>query len=438
MIKKLIIVFTILLAFNIQAQQTGSVSPYSFFGLGNLNFEGTAENRSMGGLSVYTDSIHFNFRNPASYTGENLQFNGYEGKSRPIKFTVGGSSSNVNLENQSTDFNTSTTTFDYLGFSFPVGKFGVGFGLLPFTSVGYELESIADTGLLANRFSGNGGVNRTFVGVGYHVSKNLNVGVNLNYNFGDITNNATEFLFDDQGAPLQTQTREINTSALTGFNYNIGVTYTPQITEKLQLSSSLTFSPESDLSSDNVRNLASINTLVDNSEIVFNTIEVDLDALGLRETDLTLPSKISLGLGIGSLRKWFAGVEYTMLKTSNFSNRTFTIDNASFEDATTIALGGFYIPRYDSFNYWKRIVYRAGFNYEKTGLIINNEPIDEFGISFGVGLPVGTLTSVSNANVGFELGQRGTTDQNLIQENFINVRLSLSLNARWFRKRQFD
>jgi len=323
MIKRFILVFTTLLAFNIHAQQTGSVSPYSFFGLGSLNFEGTAENRSMGGLSIYTDSIHFNFRNPASYTSENLKFNGYEGKSRPIKFTVGGSSSNVNLESQSNDFNTSTSTFDYLGFSFPVGKFGVGFGLLPFTSVGYELESNNDAGFLENRFSGEGGVNRTFVGIGYHISKNLNVGVNLNYNFGDITNNAIAFLFDDEGTLLQRQSREINTSQLTGFNYNFGVTYTPMITKRLQLTSSFTFSPESDLTSDNERELASIDVLVNGSEIVSNTIEVDLDAQGLRETDLTLPSKTSLGLGIGSPRKWFAGAEYTMVKTSNFSNRTF-------------------------------------------------------------------------------------------------------------------
>ncbi len=71
-------------------------------------------------------------------------------------------------------------------------------------------------------------------------------------------------------------------------------------------------------------------------------------------------------------------------------------------------------------------------------MVVSNESIDEFGISFGVGLPVGPLGAVSNANIGVELGQRGTTDQNLVQENFINIRLSLSLNARWFSKRKFN
>ncbi len=438
MIKKLILIFVTFLVHTVYAQQTGSVSPYSFFGLGSLNFEGTAENRSIGGLSIYTDSIHFNFRNPASYTGKNLKFNGFDGTSRPIKFTLGGSVSSVNLESSSEDFNTNTSTFDYLGFSFPVGKFGVGFGLLPFTSVGYELESTNDNNQILNRFTGQGGINRTFLGLGYHLFENFNIGVDINYNFGDITNNAIEFFFDDTGDPLENESREINTSELTGFSFNFGATYTPMITEKLQLTSSITFAPESDLRSQNERNLSTVNVLLDDSEIVNNTININLDALGLRETDLTLPSKLSIGAGIGGLRKWFAGAEFTSLKTSNFSNRTFSIDNTSFEDAITIALGGFYIPRYDSFNYWKRVVYRAGFNYQETGLVINNESINEFGISFGLGLPVGPLGSTSNANIGIELGQRGTTDQNLVQENFINIRLSLSLNARWFRKRQFN
>lgn len=48
------------------AQQRTS-SPYSFFGLGQQTFKGTIENRSMGGIRTYSDSIHVNLRNPASY-----------------------------------------------------------------------------------------------------------------------------------------------------------------------------------------------------------------------------------------------------------------------------------------------------------------------------------------------------------------------------------
>ena len=73
---------------------------------------------------------------------------------------------------------------------------------------------------------------------------------------------------------------------------------------------------------------------------------------------------------------------------------------------------------------------------EQTGLVINNQSIDEFGISFGVGLPVGRL--FSNANLGFEWGQRGTTSSNLAKETFFSFNVSLSVNDRWFEKRKFN
>ena len=111
--------------------------------------------------------------------------------------------------------------------------------------------------------------------------------------------------------------------------------------------------------------------------------------------------------------------------------------NSTFEDASSVSIGGFFIPKYDSFSsYWKRIVFRTGARFENTGLVVNNESIDEFGISFGLGLPVGRL--FSNANIGFEWGRRGTTNANLVEENFYNINLSLSLNERWFEKRKFN
>ena len=131
------------------------------------------------------------------------------------------------------------------------------------------------------------------------------------------------------------------------------------------------------------------------------------------------------------------GAEYTYLDASKFDNRSFTSDNVVYENASKVKLGGYYIPKYNSLtSYLNRIVYRAGLRYEETGLNINGQAINEFGISFGVGLPVGNL--FSNANVGFEFGTRGTTNAGLVKEEFFNLSLSLSLNDRWFRKVKFN
>ena len=47
--------------------QSNTSSPYSIGGLGELAFKGNAINRHMGGLDIYSDSLHANLNNPASF-----------------------------------------------------------------------------------------------------------------------------------------------------------------------------------------------------------------------------------------------------------------------------------------------------------------------------------------------------------------------------------
>ena len=435
MIKKLVVVLIVLFTIYGYSQE-GTASPYSFYGIGSLNFKGTVENRSMGGLSIYTDSIHVNLRNPASYAGENLATWGNE--SRPVKFTIGGNYSSINLKSNSGSDQAASTTFNYLAVSLPVGRFGFGFGLLPYTSVGYKLESLNEDGDILNRFTGEGGLNKVFLSLGYQITSGLSIGADVQYNFGNIQNSTIEYQYDN-GIPIQHQSRERNNSDLSGLNVNFGLSYKTMINQKLELISGLTYSPSSSLTSQNERTFSTIAINSSGQEFVLNNISEDLEASGLLETDLSLPSKLAYGIGIGKPRKWFIGAEYTTLKTSNFSNTLYSNEETAYDDSSTLSLGGFYIPEYNSYtSFLKRIVYRAGVRFENTGLNINNQSIKEFGISFGLGLPVGDSRLLSNANLGFEIGNRGTTNANLIEENFINFQLSLSLNDRWFQKRKYD
>ncbi len=434
MIKKLVLLFIAIFAIQSYGQE-GTASPYSFYGIGSLQFKGSVENRSMGGLGIYKDSIHINFKNPATY-GDN-ELTSFNNESRPIKFTVGGGHSSTNIESNTRAERANSTTFDYLALSVPVGKFGFGFGLLPFSSVGYEFETRNEANDIDFRYDGEGGVNKAFLAVGYQLSRSLSIGLQVDYNFGNIKNNTLNVLFNEEGEPLEFFTRQNNRSDLNGANFILGLHYKNMVSSKLELQSSFTFTPQAELRSKNQRTLSTITLDTFGSDIVSNSIDVDLSASDLRVTDLTLPSQYTIGAGFGEPRKWFAGFEFSSTQTSNFSNPL--IDNAgtTFEDASKISLGGFYIPEYNSFSkYWKAVVYRAGLRFEETGLNINNQSIDEFGISFGVGLPIGRL--FENANIGFEFGQRGTTNANLVEENFVNFQISLSLNDRWFVKRKYD
>ena len=413
MLKRIIIAVFILIT-GVSLAQQGTTSPYSFYGIGTLKFKGTAENRAMSGISVFSDSIHLSIQNPAGIADLRL-----------VNYSVGGSFKTTTLKTIDESQQTATTGIDYIAVGIPMGKFGASFGLIPLNSVGYKLQSEDED--TTTQFSGEGGLNKAFMTIAYKVTPKFNIGIDVNYDFGNIEN--TAFTLQDG---LQYGSREINRSDLRGFSFNMGASFKTMVTESLQLASSLTYTPQTDFKSENARQIATILVAPSGSLNV-----VDSRDIVVENTDSTFPSQLTLGAGIGRPKNWFVGLEYTNQKTSNFTNRTFTVDNVVFNDASKFRIGGFYIPNYNSIgNYWNRVVFRAGMRFEETGLNIEGQDINEFGISFGVGLPAGKL--FSNINVGFELGRRGTTDLGLVQENFFNTFLSLSLNDRWFEKRYYD
>ena len=167
------------------------------------------------------------------------------------------------------------------------------------------------------------------------------------------------------------------------------------------------------------------------------------------EGKYNLPLQTIFGFGIGKLDKWHAGIEYESqkaIKASGFLNRTG--NTFRYDASNRISFGGYFTPKATSISsYWDRVTYRAGMRYENTGLLLDGSgtgasfsKVNDFGMSFGLGLPLGR--KLSNINLGFEFGKKGTTSNNLIQENYFNLRIGLSLNAvgrqAWFQKRRID
>ena len=68
-------------------------------------------------------------------------------------------------------------------------------------------------------------------------------------------------------------------------------------------------------------------------------------------------------------------------------------------------------------------------------MLVNNIPLKETCISFGVGLP---MSGYSNANVGIEMGRRGEKNNGLVRETYFALRVGLSLNALWFIKPKYN
>ncbi|MGV8947495.1 MAG: hypothetical protein ACOH1N_13775 [Lutibacter sp.] len=423
MIKKIIVVITLFVSI-VGFSQKNNTSAYSFFGIGDKNNASTVEQLSMGGVGVGLDeSYRLNFLNPAANAS--------------LKFTVYGialENLNISAKDSNGKQSASTTYLSYLALGFPLGeKGGMTIGLLPNSSVGYSLISNVydseDNISEVSKYIGDGGTNKIFLSAGYKPFKNFSVGLQGNYIFGKIENS---ILNQVKGASLATKYQTV--SNIKGFSVNAGFQYIAKINDKTDFlfGGNFDLNNEIEATGDEYLYSVSLGTYESPRDTILN-----VKSIGFFKS----PLKTTLGLGLGKENKWYAGVDYSFQNALELNGGVFSnYSKIDYDKYSKVAVGGFYTPKFNSItSYWDRVTYRAGVKFENTGLLVDASgngsdftAIDDFGISFGVGLPMSK--QLSNLNIGFEIGKRGQTANGLIQENYVNFRLGLSLNDKWFKK----
>ena len=399
--------------------QKSSYSPYSYFGVGETNFSATAENKMMGGNTAYVDSVSVNLNVPASLS-----------KLRFVNYSVGVNLKNNRYSTQDNNAKTTTASLNYLSVSIPTKRFGFNFGIKPNTSVGYLLESVDETTdpVSTNRYNGDGGINSAFLGIGFELFKNFGLGVSSSYSFGNLNHYHSKILTD-----VELYTRVSSESSLSGLSYNFSAVFQQKFRNNIKIYSSYVYQPESSLTS---KNAQSIRTLKLDGSFGGDTENINLSLTGMDETKFTIPSFSSFGLGFGLDKKWFVGLNFKSVQGNGYRNEFMSLDNVNFNQHNIYSVGCFYLPKFDSFtSFFDRVTYRAGFKYIDGGLEVNQQDIKDFGINFGLGIPVGRL---SKANLGVEFGQRGTDEFGLIKENYLNFMIGVSLNDLWFIKSMYN
>ena len=411
-------IFLILISIFGYSQRT-SYSPYSYFGVGETNFSATVENQMMGGNTAYYDSVHQNMNNAASLS--KLKF---------VNYSVGVDLKNTSYLSSSTNEKSTSAAINYISVAIPTKLLSFSFGIKPKTSVGYLLENDdkSKTPPELNRFTGSGGVSNAFVSIGFELFKNWGFGFSSSYAFGNLNHYHTKILEN-----IELYTRVSSESSVSGLDYNFSSVYQKTFNEKITLYSSIIYQPEAKYKS---RNNQIISTIDPNSSFGGDSEEIDLSALGLKNTNIKIPNSLSFGLGLGQDKKWFLGLNYMKTDEGGFKNELMGLDNVEFKSSQTYSIGGFLLPEYNSFtNYFKTLTYRFGFRYKSGGLFVNDQQINEIGVNFGFGIP---LAGISSANLGFEFGQRGTTKASLIKEKFFSIRLGVSLNDLWFIRSMYN
>lgn len=419
MIKELRVV-AILLISSISFAQTTNSSPYSLFGIGDQVYLKSVEEIAMGQMGGALNSEYqLSFTNPASYGS--LQWTTY--------VFSGGNKTNV-VDDGEDKQTSSAAALTYIALGIPIrGNQGLAFGLQLNTAVGYSLEdqTFDENGTIVelDRYYGDGGTNRVFLGYGYRFPFALSLGAEFAYVFGSIDNNVI-----NRRLGVQLATKHVTDSYVQGSSVKVGAHYAPAISGDLKLKIGVSAELESTLKDEGEERLFAV---LNNDD----GLNFPVDTLASKDykATITSPMKTVISAGIGVDNKWFVGAEYTFQKALQFDGGIYDQDFHRYDDYSNISVGGYFTPKMNSLNsYFERVTYRAGINYQQMGLVINDTEITEYGISFGVSLPIGLR--LSNVNLGMEIGKRGTTDNNLIEETFYNFRMSLSLNDKWFRKQK--
>jgi len=413
-LKKLVVVLFVFCGLSAFAQ-LGTSSPYSRFGLGDL--QGNAfpvYNALGGGVTALSSSNSVNPSNPASYTSF---------RANSFLFSTGGMHKTTQLQNSTDKQVTNNSAFSHLTIAFPISsKLGASFGMLPFSDIGYTLNA-RDTVVNADMiYTGDGGLSKVYFGGAYEPFKGFSLGVNASYLFGGL-NRRKKLDYDDESFFDSRSNSSIN---LKGYYYELGLLYKKELANEKELSFGLTANNNSSL---RAKRSNIVETISGPYEIVKDTASNVVEW-----GEVTLPNYISTGLMYRDGEKWLLIADYSM---QNWADYTLLGESDDLSNSMRLSGGLQYTPEFNSVTkYYKRMQYRLGAAYSNTPLTLNDTQLKEMSVSFGFGIPV--KKSRTKYDVSLTLGQRGTTDNSLIKEQFVKFGLSVSYDGIWFVKRKYD
>ncbi|MEN8156897.1 MAG: hypothetical protein ABFS10_08095 [Bacteroidota bacterium] len=429
--------------------QFNTYSPYTRFGLGDLSKNGFGQNLAMGGTGV---AIHegnrINYLNPAASAaldstsvyfdfGANAFFNQY-------KFNDPSGQGAGDISNSWWNMN-----FHHVAFASSMGKYlGLHAGIVPYSSIGYnikqEYNDLTSGTALDTYYSGEGGTMNFFLGTSVKFFDRISMGVTMNYLMGKMTRRRNvEF---PMNPTIYSSTASREDFDLKQPVFSFGLQYKEVIGDKFFFSLGGVYDLKTDASVEmkyNVTNTIYPGRPIEIDSVTTITPEYILSADTL-DRSFNLPQKVGVGIALGIPDKLTVTGDYYMQDwTGALSGPGYKTTNAS-----SLHVGAEYTPDVEALRgYHKFITYRLGGFYSNSYLSVlkptpepgatdNYYQLTDYGMTFGVGLPVRSLKS--SINVAFTLGTRGTTAYNLVEENYGIVTFNVTLHDLWFRKRRFD
>jgi hypothetical protein len=469
----LILLFISLPGINNFLKAQSSNSPYSRYGIGDINSKVYGQGHAMGGTTIAlqndtTAMFFINTSNPASYSNMRL-----------TTAELGLNYNRTRVISSNTLKNLNNASFGYISIAFPFKKWwGGSIGLIPYSSVGYSItdqQIIPNVGTVNFAYEGSGGVSQVYFGNGirplYGLPKmflqskkyqrlraekntgkivkilkrkrsfsSLALGVNASYLFGNIENSRTSVF----SSTSTFNTRSTNTTRVGDVYFDYGMQYAHTIDsingrdlkENVKILFGATFAAQTDVNA----KIDSLSVNYFRSGTGFDFIKDTVEYVEGHKGTITFPLSFGVGLGLKKGDRWLVAGDFAMQNWSSFQefNR-----NQGLRNSMRVSLGVQYVPnsKANLKQYMKRINYRIGGHYSQTALELKSTGVNEYGLSVGLGFPVGRnylLQNFSMVNMGVEIGERGTITNGLIKEQYFKATLGFTINDRWFVKPKVD
>lgn len=396
-------------------------SPYSRYGIGSLQNRNTIFSYSMGNLNKSISSpTLINFGNPASYSAFDS-----------MSFVFDGAliSSNTNLLSSTTSQATNYVSLSYFMIGFPISKrIKTSFGLLPYSDIGYKIIDKQNLPIIGNtnfNYEGDGGITQFYWGNSFKILSSLSVGLNASYLFGNlIRTRKIEYETTNTFNTLNRITNHIH-----GFLFQVGIQHKIDLGKQMYFASGLTFGLKSSLKSSDDIFSSTYSYNSSNEILIKDTVENFSNQVGKIE----IPISIGGGFSFGKTDKFLVGMDVEWQKWEDYRMLG---NNDSLKNSLQLVIGGMYVPDNTSSAVLKRANYRAGVKYYQSYLDLKNTQINDVSINLGMGIPL--RKTKNHINIGIEVGQFGTTSNDLIKMNYVKFQLGMQFYERWFMRRKYD
>ena len=409
----------------------GAYSPYSIYGIGDISKEGTAYNKSMGGVGIATrNNRYINYLNPAAVTArDSLSFMADFGLQQ---------SNNVYKQG---DIKSAHNTFNIYNFvmTFPIWRSSAFMvGITPYSDVGYDFSSIennpdiiGNTGNISYDSYGTGGIYQVFLGAGVTFWKKLSVGAEWIYYFGNI-DKVTNMDYSNSSYRSVNSGSELDIRGTTG---KFGLQYEQKLGDDVSMVIGATYKLSTRMKG------YSTNYRYANQSSVTDTLSYNVDTLAA--SGLRFGDEIGVGISFKGRDKWSAELNYLRSNWSNSgmdTHKGFSATGSSVFSSTVSQSfrAGFEITpnRNDIRYYFRKCSYRAGIYYDQAYYKLDGNNINSMGITLGITLPIPRY--YNGVSLGVDFGQRASTRNNMIRERYAMFVIGFNIHDIWFRKNQYQ